>query len=446
MSDPLLFLAANPDVTQGALRMGGIPNDNQSVGSGIHPFAQLLASHVPPAGAGLEAGGELRPVAQPGKPIGQFLAADGKALPDPARLLAQAGLALEGEEGLPRSAAGLGGELDSVELLAGQVEEGLAHTLSLENVVTDPAMPDTIDAERVAALPPQAEARILENPIGKPVPGHEPVPGSLATAPRPMTGAESQPAEWAAPVAMAASGRQQHSVAPLAPPVEDPQLDPELPPMPEQARVVSTAVHQALQQRAGDEGVRGARFGDLIRSVASQGAEPPPRAELPVGLGPQASASAQAQAPALPTTAVAIPLRQAGWGQALGEQVQWMVGNKLQGAEIRLNPAHLGPMEVRVQIQNDQATISFTAQHGMVREALEAAIPRLREMLGESGLQLNNVTVSDQSLAEQRRQEAQSSFAGRSAAGTGEEMAQEEEVLLAVTPLREGAGTIDYFA
>jgi flagellar hook-length control protein FliK len=123
-----------------------------------------------------------------------------------------------------------------------------------------------------------------------------------------------------------------------------------------------------------------------------------------------------------------------------------MVGNKLQGAEIRLNPAHLGPMEVRVQIQNDQASISFTAQHGLVREALEAAIPRLREMLGESGLQLNNVTVSDQSLAEQRRQEAQSSFAGRSAAGTGEEMAQEEALLLAVTPLREGAGTIDYFA
>ena len=122
-----------------------------------------------------------------------------------------------------------------------------------------------------------------------------------------------------------------------------------------------------------------------------------------------------------------------------------MVGSRLQGAEIRLNPAHLGPLEVRIQIQNDQANINFTAQHGMVREALEAAIPRLREMLGESGLQLNNVTVSDQSLAEQRRQEGRAAFADQSNPG-GDVGVEEDAQVLSVSLLREGAGTIDYFA
>ncbi len=114
---------------------------------------------------------------------------------------------------------------------------------------------------------------------------------------------------------------------------------------------------------------------------------------------------------------IAVPLRDAQWQTEFSNRVTWLAragGN--QTAEIRLNPANLGPIEVRVVMKDDQATITFTAQHGMVREAIEASLPRLREMFSGSGLQLANANVSDQSLQEQRQQHQQDSAAdgGRS--------------------------------
>ncbi|MBI5041004.1 MAG: flagellar hook-length control protein FliK, partial [Gammaproteobacteria bacterium] len=136
-------------------------------------------------------------------------------------------------------------------------------------------------------------------------------------------------------------------------------------------------------------------------------------------LQPQ-DAAAAARLP-LPTATVETPLRQPGWDQALGERVMWVVNNKFQGVELKLNPAHLGPIEVRVQMQNDQAQVSFVAQHAPVREALEAALPRLREMFGANGFNLADVNVSQHSFAEQQRhaQTAEGNF--RAGTGTADE-------------------------
>jgi len=97
-----------------------------------------------------------------------------------------------------------------------------------------------------------------------------------------------------------------------------------------------------------------------------------------------------------------VPFNQAGWDKALGERIQWMVGQGMQRASIKLNPAHLGPMEVRIQVQNDQASVQFTSAHGVVRDALEAALPRLRDMFDNAGVELADVDVSGQSFAEQQ--------------------------------------------
>lgn len=97
-----------------------------------------------------------------------------------------------------------------------------------------------------------------------------------------------------------------------------------------------------------------------------------------------------------------LHLGQKGWAQAMGDRVLWMIGNRLQGAEVRITPQNLGPIDIRVSINNDQASVSFAAHHGVVREALEAGIPRLREMLGESNLQLVNVDVGQRDANSQR--------------------------------------------
>ena len=87
------------------------------------------------------------------------------------------------------------------------------------------------------------------------------------------------------------------------------------------------------------------------------------------------------------------PLAGKGWEQGLGDRLIWMLGHSVQGVSLRINPAHLGPVDIQLSMHQDQATVTFTAQHAAVREALEASIPRLREMFQEHNLQLANVDV-----------------------------------------------------
>ena len=90
------------------------------------------------------------------------------------------------------------------------------------------------------------------------------------------------------------------------------------------------------------------------------------------------------------------------WAQGLGRQMLMMVNQNMHSAEMRLNPAHLGPIEVRIKMDDDQVSVAFNSQHAVVREALETAIPRLREMFESSGMNLSNTDISHQSFAEQQ--------------------------------------------
>lgn len=87
------------------------------------------------------------------------------------------------------------------------------------------------------------------------------------------------------------------------------------------------------------------------------------------------------------------PLHAKGWEQGVGDRVVWMLSNSVQSVSLRISPAHLGPVEIQLSVNKDQATVSFAAQHAVVREALEAGIPRLREMFQENNLQLTHVDV-----------------------------------------------------
>jgi flagellar hook-length control protein FliK len=83
-----------------------------------------------------------------------------------------------------------------------------------------------------------------------------------------------------------------------------------------------------------------------------------------------------------------------GWDQALGQKVVWMVGGSQQSATLTLNPPDLGPLQIVLNVSDSQATAQFTAAQPEVRHALEAAMPKLREMLGEAGIQLGQSNVS----------------------------------------------------
>ena len=105
---------------------------------------------------------------------------------------------------------------------------------------------------------------------------------------------------------------------------------------------------------------------------------------------------------------ISIPPTRPEWGSAMGERLQWMVNNKIQSAEIRLDPPELGTVDIKIVIQKDSTQIHFITQHAQVKDALEQAMPRLREMFGETGLSLGDVNVSQESFKQHTQNENES--------------------------------------
>lgn len=162
----------------------------------------------------------------------------------------------------------------------------------------------------------------------------------------------------------------------------------------------------------------------------------------------QPGAAAQTTGASQPLS-VSVPMNQPGWDQALGQNVLWMAKHDVHVASIKLNPPQLGPLEVRITFNHDQANVNFISHHGVVREAVEAALPRLREMFGEGGVNLANVDVSDDSSMGQQTAGADSGGSGGGSAqhgsGAGEAslaMSDGSAVSLSSLP----AGLVDYFA
>lgn len=89
------------------------------------------------------------------------------------------------------------------------------------------------------------------------------------------------------------------------------------------------------------------------------------------------------------------------WAEAFNSKVIMLAKDNIQSAQIRLNPAELGPVEIRLNVNNDQTHIHFIAQHGDVREVIEDAFPRLKEMMGQSGVNLGDVNVSEHSASDE---------------------------------------------
>lgn len=151
---------------------------------------------------------------------------------------------------------------------------------------------------------------------------------------------------------------------------------------------------EALAATVGSETSRPADPASLIASGRFQ-------SSLEVA-GQQVANAAAAKVPAeaaVPlrssATSIDTPVGQADWGDKLVGKLSWLTARNMSVAEIHLTPADLGPMEVRVRVQNEQANITVHSANPIVREQLEQQSHRLRDMLGEQGLNLARFDVSD---------------------------------------------------
>ena len=100
------------------------------------------------------------------------------------------------------------------------------------------------------------------------------------------------------------------------------------------------------------------------------------------------------QAAGMPTDTLTPRVGTTAWDNALGQKVVWMAAGAQQSATITLNPPDLGPLQVVINVTNAQADATFTSAQPEVRQALEAALPRLKEMLGDAGISLGQASVN----------------------------------------------------
>lgn len=132
-----------------------------------------------------------------------------------------------------------------------------------------------------------------------------------------------------------------------------------------------------------------------------------------------------------PNLAQSVVTQQFGaqaWGEEFASRVQWQVGKDIQEAQINLNPRELGPVEVKLNLNDDQAHVQFISHHSAVREAVEEAIPRLREMLEANGITLADANVSDQPHPESPHQDNQEQTQLADADTVGEEEGNDSQV------------------
>ena len=118
----------------------------------------------------------------------------------------------------------------------------------------------------------------------------------------------------------------------------------------------------------------------------------------------------------------AVNIHKSDGQQQLGEKIRWMVNARNTMAEIRLDPPELGSMQVRVNVAGDAASVSFVVQSQQAKEALADAMPKLRDMLSQQGIELGDAQVrKDNSSGQDNGQQlAGDSHQGQGAGNRGE--------------------------
>ena len=109
------------------------------------------------------------------------------------------------------------------------------------------------------------------------------------------------------------------------------------------------------------------------------------------------------------TRTVHTPVGSAAWADEIGSRLTMMADQGKQTASLRLSPEHLGPLEIRIAIRDDQASVWFGAAHADTRAAIEHALPRLRELFESQGMSLADAGVHHEAPREHAAPDGQSS-------------------------------------
>ncbi|QBF25871.1 flagellar hook-length control protein FliK [Pseudomonas tructae] len=301
-------------------------------------------------------------------------------------------------------------------------------------------------------------------------------------------------AEAVAPVVQAAVAQLQAQAAVVTPPVtEAPEFDPEADPLAD-----LPALRMALEQSAQAQGTTSAHAASKSANAQPEASVAQPAVNTLAALLDKPGADAEQGEPgekaftgliddglkdlksassdtrvdnfaerlsgltqaATAKTANAVPvaaplnqplaMNQGGWTEGLVNRVMYLSSQNLKSADIKLEPAELGRLDIRVNLAPEQqAQVTFVSGHAGVREALENQVHRLKEMFAQQGLGQPDVNVADQSRGGQQ-QGAQDTPKLSGVAARRNETAESAEIAPGAMPVEQqsvvGSSAVDYYA
>jgi len=140
-------------------------------------------------------------------------------------------------------------------------------------------------------------------------------------------------------------------------------------------------------------------------------------------------------------------LRESSWSQQFGEKIVWLAKNDQQSAQININPPELGPVQITLNLSGDQAKVVFASPHAEVRQAIESALPQLKEMLSSAGISLGQTNVGA-NMAQQNPDNPYQTGNGKHLPGENAILPANDKALSTSTSsvLQRGRGLVDLFA
>ena len=295
-------------------------------------------------------------------------------------------------------------------------------------------------------LPPQAQqaqaeraevSRRAERPVesGKPRPAAEAeraaeAPESNREA-KPVAGDPAGMMAWLAGMLPQAKPAALTGAEALAQAAQDPSADAEL----DLAELASTEADPAAQTALGAEAdggvaldpsqwqqttaLAGLQVDAMLGRAGESALEAKGEAGALSGLAPGANVRAggltPAAAPRHESATLTTPFGHADFSQALADKVSlWVNTARTDGpmtAELHLNPADMGPIQVKIALEGQSAQVDFAAAAAETRKAIEASLSALSSALSDVGLNLTGGGVTAQT--------AQQSFGQQSAPSEG---------------------------
>ncbi|MEY8252459.1 MAG: flagellar hook-length control protein FliK, partial [Colwellia sp.] len=161
-----------------------------------------------------------------------------------------------------------------------------------------------------------------------------------------------------------------------------------------------------------------------------------------------ASDTAQIQKNNIQLQQETLSMTRKDFADAVKDKVMITINQKLQQFDITLDPPEFGNMQVRVNLQGEQATVNFVVQNQQAKDALEQNMHKLKDMLSEQGVDVGgaNVEQQDQQQSQGEQSLGQNNDNGSALRNGAQKEEHNIDHILSAKLFDSSATGVDYYA